>query len=275
MVTTVNAGSNANDMADDEDHQVRLAKFLALANITVDFHLARGIRNKFTGRRFCMMLGGTIKDWWDDDRFQGVDGNSLFTEDQIILFKALPSYINYKQIHLGPKEDDDADIFELTDIDSVTEVDTFLMSHDPDHRIMYSRTEALNIMREKEEADHARRLRLRAEAQLEEEHLARMERIRSGEYTRSRVPSSDLSTSEDDPLIPGMTQGPKKDSVKKEEDYGEDHAAREKAREEKRDHDNAVKKWSAKKREVSMFEKLEDDVKFPKWHKDFRATPSL
>ena len=146
------------------------------------------------------------------------------------------------------------------------------MSHDPDHRIMYSRTEALNIMREREEADNARRLRLRAETQLEEEHLARMERIRSGEYTRSRVPSSDLSTSEDDPLIPGMTQSPKKDSVKKEEDYGEDHAAREKAREMKRDHDNAVKKWSAKKREVSMFEKLEDDVKFPKWHKDFRAT---
>ena len=178
MVTTVSAGSNANDMADDEDHyEVRMAKFLALANIPVDSHLARGIRNKFTGRRFCMMLGGTIKDWWDDDRFQGVDGNSLFTEDQIILFKALPSYINHKQIHLGPKEDEDADIFELTDIDSVTEVDTFLMSHDPDHRIMYSHTEALNIMREKEEADNARRLRLRAEAQLEEEHLARMERI--------------------------------------------------------------------------------------------------
>ena len=113
MVTTVNAGSNTNDMVDDDDlHEVRLAKFLALANIPVDSQLARGIRKKkFTGRRFCMMLGGTIKDWWDDDRFQDVDGNSLFTEDQIILFKALPSYINHKQIHLGPKEDDDADIF--------------------------------------------------------------------------------------------------------------------------------------------------------------------
>ena len=172
-------------MADEEDHyEERLTKFLTLANIPVDSPLVRGIKTKFSGRRFCMMLGGTIKDWWEDERFEDKDGNSLFSEDQILLLKALPSYLNDKQHQMGPRDETDrSTIYDITDIDSVTEVDIFLQSHNPDHLILYSRAEAENIKRERDQAEHVRELRLREIEQQEEAHQARMEQIRSGART--------------------------------------------------------------------------------------------